>query len=114
MVVIVVVLNWSENILGKLKDLREQWEQMSWDDPRRPEIEKEINKIEQWCIDNNKGFVTKLTVFGKQNGGGNNDYPWHTGFVNLRDIPMVAELNGKGIHYNSDGSVHVCKLCIKI
>jgi hypothetical protein len=98
--------------MGKLKDLREQHDQMEFDDPRRAEIEKEINRIEQWCIDNNKGFVTKLTVFGKENGGGNNNYPWHCGFVNLRDIKMVGSLNGTGINYNNDGSVHVCSLCI--
>ena len=49
--------------LGKLRDLRERREQMEWDDPDRIGIEEEINKIEQWCIDNNKGFVTKLTTW---------------------------------------------------
>ena len=49
--------------MGKLRDLRERREQMEWDDPNRIALEEEINKIEQWCIDNNKGFVTKLTTW---------------------------------------------------
>ena len=67
--------------MGKLRDLRERREQMEWDDPDRIAIEEEINKIEQWCIDNNKGFVTKLTTWTNGLGGDNDLYPWHTGYV---------------------------------
>lgn len=97
--------------MGKLRDLRERREQMEWDDPNRIALEEEINKIEQWCIDNNKGFVTKLTTWTNGLGGDNDLYPWHTGYVDVKDMWMVATLNGKGINYNSDKSVHVCRNC---
>lgn len=100
--------------MGKLRELRDELDQMEWDDPRRPEIQKKINGIEQWCIDNNKGFVTKLTSWTQSGNGGNPKYPWHTGFVNIRDIGMVASLNGIGINYNSDKSIHNCPDCVKI
>jgi len=97
--------------LGKLRDLRERREQMEWDDPNRIAIEEEINNIEQWCIDNNKGFVTKLTTWTNGLGGDNDLYPWHTGYVDVKDMWMVATLNGKGINYNSDKSIHICRNC---
>ena len=97
--------------MGKLRDLRERREQMEWDDPNRIALEEEINKIEQWCIDNNKGFVTKLTTWTNGLGGDNDLYPWHTGYIDVKDMWMVATLNGKGINYNSDKSVHVCRNC---
>jgi len=97
--------------LGKLRDLRERREQMEWDDPNRIAIEEEINNIEQWCIDNNKGFVTKLTTWTNGLGGDNDLYPWHTGYIDVKDTWMVATLNGKGINYNSDKSIHICRNC---
>jgi len=100
--------------MGKLRELREKREQMDWEDPERKETEKEINRIEQWCIDNDKGFVTKLTVFGKNPTGESDLYPWHTGFVHFRDIFMVGTLNGTGINYNADKTIHHCELCANI
>ena len=97
--------------MGKLRDLRERREQMEWDDPNRIALEEEINKIEQWCIDNNKGFVTKLTTWTNGLGGDNDLYPWHTGYIDVKDTWMVATLNGKGINYNSDKSIHICRNC---
>ena len=97
--------------MGKLRDLRERREQMEWDDPNRIAIEEEINNIEQWCIDNNKGFVTKLTTWTNGLGGDNDLYPWHTGYIDVKDMWMVSTLNGKGINYNSDKSIHVCRNC---
>ena len=97
--------------MGKLRDLRERREQMEWDDPNRIAIEEEINNIEQWCIDNNKGFVTKLTTWTNGLGGDNDLYPWHTGYIDVKDTWMVATLNGKGINYNSDKSIHICRNC---
>lgn len=97
--------------MGKLADLREMRENMEWDNPDRVSIEEEINKIERWCIDNNKGFVTKLTTWTNGHGGDTTLYPWHTGYCDIRDIWMVASLNGKGLHYNSDKSVHICTHC---
>ena len=72
--------------MGKLRDLRERREQMDWDDPNRIALEEEINKIEQWCIDNNKGFVSKLTTWTNGLGGDNDLYPWHTGYIDVKDM----------------------------
>lgn len=41
---------------------------MDWDHPDRVKIEKEINGIEQWCIDNGNKYVTKLTTWRKGQG----------------------------------------------
>ena len=97
--------------MGKLRDLRERREQMDWDDPNRIALEEEINKIEQWYIDNNKGFVSKLTTWTNGLGGDNDLYPWHTGYIDVKDMWMVATLNGKGINYNFDKSIHICRNC---
>tara|TARA_B110000438_G_scaffold297052_1_gene342793 strand:- start:617 stop:913 length:297 start_codon:yes stop_codon:yes gene_type:complete len=97
--------------MGKLRDLRERREQMEWDDHDRIKIEEEINKIEQWCIDNNNGFVTKLTKWSNNNVSENNIYPWHTGYIEVKDIWMVASLNGKGLNYNKDKTIHFCENC---
>ena len=83
---------------------------MEWDDHDRIKIEEEINKIEQWCIDNNNGFVTKLTKWSNNNMA-NNTYPWHTGYIEVKDIWMVASLNGKGLNYNKDKTIHFCENC---
>ena len=96
--------------MGKLRDLRDRREQMEWDDHDRISIEEEINKIEQWCIDNNNGFVTKLTKWSNNNMA-NNTYPWHTGYIEVKDIWMVASLNGKGLNYNKDKTIHFCENC---
>jgi predicted phosphatase len=96
--------------LGKLRDLRDRREQMEWDDHDRISIEEEINKIEQWCIDNNNGFVTKLTKWSNNNMA-NNTYPWHTGYIEVKDTWMVASLNGKGLNYNKDKTIHFCENC---
>jgi len=96
--------------MGKLRDLRERRDQMEWDDHDRIKIEEEINKIEQWCIDNNNGFVTKLTKWSNNNMA-NNTYPWHTGYIEVKDTWMVASLNGKGLNYNKDKTIHFCENC---
>jgi len=79
---------------------------MEWNHPDRVALEKKINDMEQWCIDKGYGNITQLTVWTEFSGN-SNEYPWNTGFVNIKDIHMVGELNGKFINYNSDGSVHV-------
>jgi len=48
--------------MGKLSELRKELKDCE-DDVRIRDLEKEINKIEQWCIDNDKGNVKALTVF---------------------------------------------------
>jgi len=97
--------------MGKLLELRASREQMEWDHPDRLKTEQEINKIEQWCIDSGKGFVKKLTTWNNGFTNANKLYPFHTGYVHIKDMWMVASLNGIGINYNIDHSVHVCELC---
>ena len=92
--------------MGKIRELKDELEQLSWDDPRVLELQTEINKTEQWCIDNKPEYGVTLTKWTTSLGGGNDKYPWKTGFVNIRDIKMVGELNGSGIDFNKDGSVY--------
>ncbi len=54
--------------MGKLRDLKDARDNMDWDDPDREEVEKKINDIEQWCIDNGNKYVTKLTTWRKGQG----------------------------------------------
>jgi len=98
--------------LGKLSELRDLRDQMLWDHPDRIITEEEINRIEQWCIDNgNKGGIVKLTIWANGFTNANPQYPYHTGYVNIKDIGMVAMLNNKGINYNIDNSIHNCENC---
>ena len=100
--------------MASLSEMRTRHEGMSWDDPGRIPLEEEINKREQWCIDNKPEYNVKFTNFAKTLGGGNSSYPFHTGYVNIRDIGMLGIFNGKGIDYNTDGSVHCCERDIKL
>lgn len=52
-------------MLGKLADLKAKRNDMDWDHPDRVQTEKEINGIEQWCIDNHNKYVKKLTTWRK-------------------------------------------------
>jgi len=70
---------------------------------RALELQKEINKIEEYCIQ--KGWLTSVTKWG--NGGDFDNYPWESGAVYFEDMWQVAELNGEGINYNTDKSIHV-------
>lgn len=95
--------------MGKLGDLWQQLKDLPDDDPRVPDIQKEINRIEQWMIDN--GYKDdEPTKFGSITSELPH-YPHHTGFVRFEDIKLLAEYNGLGINYNSDGSIHNCQKC---
>ena len=95
--------------MGKLAELWQQIKDMDYDDPRVPEVQKEINDVEEWMI--TKGYKTDgVTQWGKFSGN-SNEYPHHTGFVRYEDISMIGDLNGLGISYNADGSVHICPKC---
>lgn len=48
--------------MGKLVDLRKEHEECN-DEARLLDIEAEINRIEQWCIDNIADYNRPLTVF---------------------------------------------------
>lgn len=94
--------------MGKLAELRDELYELENDNPRVPELQKEINKIEKWCIDNNPDWGVKLSVWGNSSS---KVYPWHSGAVHLDDIYMVASLNGKGINLEHDGTAHLCDNC---
>jgi len=109
--------------LGKLADLRAKREEMDWDHPDRIKLEKEINRIEQWMIDNNIGSLKKVTTWtkgqGKSNGlfGFNREeeyentrYPWHVACIWVDDLWMLKSHNGKQ-NLNRDGSPHQCEFC---
>jgi len=90
--------------MGKLAELRDQLDELSdWTTFEAKELQKEINKIEEWCVE--KGFLKGITKWG--NAGEFDQYPWNSGAVFFEDIWMVGELNGKGINYNEDKSIHV-------
>lgn len=80
------------------------------DDPKREDVQKKINEIEQYMI--KMGWKTDgITRWTNSVVGVSGIYPWHTGYVKLKDMSMVGNLNGKGINYNSDGSIHNCQRC---
>lgn len=93
--------------MGKLADLWQQYNDTPVSDPYRKELQKQINDIETWMI--GKGLRKEITKWNE--GEGSDIYPWHTGSVRFEDIFMVAGLNGIGINYNRDKSVHVCQQC---
>lgn len=79
------------DIMGKLGDLWQQIRDMDYDDPRREEVQKEINNVEQWMID--KGYKDDgITKWGDA-GGTNIDYPYKTGYVKFDDIDKLPEYN---------------------
>ncbi len=79
-------------------------------DPRRIDVQKKINEIEQYMI--KQSWKTDgLTKWSDSTVGTSSIYPWHTGYINFEDIKMVGAMNGTGINYNSDGSVHNCQMC---
>ena len=93
--------------MGRIRELKEELEQLPFNDPRIPILRKKINEMEQWCIENKPEWGVTLTKWTDCGVGNNEDYPWNTGYVYIGDIEMVGSLNGTGINYNSDGSVHV-------
>ena len=100
--------------MASLGEMRAEHDQMEWDDPNRVALETEINKREQWCIDNKPEYNVTLTIWSQVMGGGNPDYPWHTGYVKLKDLGMCGDLNGSGLNYNTDQSIHHCPKCANI
>jgi len=96
--------------MSKLGDLWGQLRGMDIDDPRKIDVQKKINKIERYMI-NQKWKTDGITQWSNSTVGASSIYPWHTGYIKLKDIQMVGGMNGKGINYNSDGSIHNCQLC---
>jgi len=90
-----------QELFAKLDDLPA-------DDPQIQKIQKRINEIEEWMI--KKEFIKHITRFGDFTDQ-SSLYPWHTGFINFADIHLVGILNGKGLNYNKDNTIHNCNLC---
>ena len=98
-------------------DLAKFWGELKetdYDDPRRLDLQKKINEIEKYCIDQGYEGFTNITNWNNNSNNTSNIYPWHSGVVYFEDNWMIAELNGEGINYNSDKSVHNCNLCANI
>lgn len=96
--------------IGKLADLWQNLRDTDFNDPKRADIQEEINKIERYMI--KKGWKTDgETKWYDNEQSVSVLYPHHSGAVYFEDLYMVADLNGKGINYGSDGSVHVCEDC---
>lgn len=90
------------------QQLFDKLDELAPDDPQVPGIQKRINEIETWMI--KKKFIKHVTnwgVFSDQSPL----YPHHTGYVKFADISLVGALNGKGLNYNSDNSIHNCIMC---
>lgn len=108
---VIIVLNhekiWRLKITGKLAELWGELKETDYDDPKRLDLQKEINKIERYCIDQGYEGFTSITNWNNNSNSTSNIYPWKSGVVYFDDIWMVGSLNGKNIDYNSDGSVHV-------
>lgn len=90
-----------QELFNKLDDL-------PVDDPQIPKIQKRINEIEEWMI--KKEFIKHITRFGDFTDQ-SELYPYKTGYVNFTDIQLVGVLNGKGLNYNKDNTIHNCKKC---
>lgn len=97
--------------IGKLGELWDQLRATDYNDPKRKEIQEEINKVERYCIAHNYAGFTSETKWYDNDQNNSELYPHHTGAVYFEDLYMVADLNGKGINYGSDGSVHLCEDC---
>lgn len=89
------------------QQLFDKLDELPHDDPQVPGIQKRINEIEQWMI--KKQYIKHITNWGAFSDK-SELYPFHTGYVNIEDIKLVASLNNKGINYNMDGSIHNCPL----
>lgn len=96
--------------MGKLKELWDKLKTLEEGDQRIPDIQLEINKIEQFCINKGYGGFTSITNWNNVKGT-SPLYPWHTGFVFINDISLVGDLNGKGINYDKSGGIHKCGNC---
>ena len=86
------------------QQLFDKLDELSPDDPQVSGIQKRINEIERWMI--KKKFIkheTKWGVFINKSSL----YPYETGYVMFDDIKLVGSLNGKGLNYNIDGTIHV-------
>lgn len=90
------------------QELFNKLDELPANDPQIPKIQKRINEIEEWMI--KKEFIKHVTKWGAFSDQ-SELYPWHTGYVNFGDIPLVGALNNKGLNYNKDNTIHNCNVC---
>lgn len=86
------------------QELFDKLDELPHNDPQIPGIQKRINEIEQWMI--KKKYIKHITNWGAFSNK-SSLYPYTTGFIDFDDIKLVGSLNGKGLNYNIDGSIHV-------
>ena len=91
--------------MAKLKDLWADYKSLDRDDPRRIEIQKQINDIEMWCIQKKLPGFTSITKWN--NDSFSDSYPHKSGAVRFEDMWQIAELNGKNINFNKDGTPYI-------
>ncbi len=94
--------------MGKRRELLDELDGLEFGNPRIPTLQKKINEIEEWMI--TKGYIKSKTNWNNQNGD-SELYPWHTNYLNFKDIHMVGALNDTGMNINTDGTPHLCKYC---
>jgi len=90
-----------QELFAKLDDLPA-------DSPQIPKTQKRINEIEEWMI--KQGFIKHITRFGDFTDQ-SSLYPYKTGFIDFNDVKLIGSLNGKGLNYNKDNTIHNCNLC---
>ncbi|NIU00412.1 MAG: hypothetical protein GWN01_05570 [Nitrosopumilaceae archaeon] len=94
--------------IGKLRSLWEKLGQLDDDNPEKKEVQKEINRIEQFCID--KGFKG-FTITRWNDTEENPQYPWHSGAIYFKDLWQVRDYNKKHINLEKDKTIHKCDKC---
>lgn len=96
--------------MGKLRQYWDQLQSLDFDDPRRKDLQKKINDIEKWMIENKIGDIKETTKWNDSNKR-NPEYPHHTGSVWFKDTYMLKEFNSKGLNVNKVGEPHKCDQC---
>ena len=72
--------------MGRLKDLWQELKSVDKTNPRRKEIQEEINKIEEWMI--SQGLRKDITLFYESLPKSPN-YPQNTGFIWYEDFDKI-------------------------
>lgn len=75
----------------KLKELWAEYKTLEPSDPRRKELQKEINRMEEWCISRGyEGF--KITRFNDNEGVDSKNYPQDSGAIWFGDYNKLEEV----------------------
>lgn len=65
---------------------------MDYDDPRRKDVQKKINDIEKWMIENKIGSIKEVTKWNDNKYMGMSEsYPHNTGYIFFNDLYKLKE-----------------------